>query len=46
MGLFDDECKKDKLLHDRWFKLNEKYPSSIEGKKLYSVIYSCVWEKR
>ena len=30
--LSDDEREKDKLLRDRYYKLNEKYPSNIDGK--------------
>ena len=44
--LCDDEREKDKLLHDRCFKFNEKYPSNIEDKKLCFVINSYIREKR
>ena len=44
--LSDDEREKGKLLRERYFKLNAKYPCNIKDKELYSVINSYIREKQ
>ena len=44
--LSNDEREKDKLLRDRCYKLNQKFPSNIDGKKLYTVINGYIRERR
>ena len=44
--LSDNEREKDKLLRDRCYKLNQKFPSNTDGKKLYSVINGYIRERR
>ena len=44
--LSDDEREKDKLLRDRCCKLNQKFPSNLDGKKLYTVVNGYIQERR